>query len=72
MIVTSDERRNVLKLFNVSEAARHLGIAVQKIHRHIRAGRLPEPHLRIGKRSYYTSVDLNDLSTKYKNEVKPI
>ena len=31
MIVTADERRHVLNLFNVSEAARRLGVGVQQL-----------------------------------------
>jgi|GEM_PF-1233798 len=66
MIVTADERRHVLNLFNVSEAARQLGVGVQKLHRDIRAGRVQSPKVRVGRRLYFASNDLNDLSTHYK------
>ena len=68
MIVTAEERRNVLSLFNVSEAARQLGIAVQQMHRHIRAGRLPSPQVRVGKRLYFTGGDLNKLTEQFHNQ----
>lgn len=64
MVVTADERREVLELFNVSEAARRLRIPVQQMHRDIRAGRLPSPQVMIGKRSYYRSDDLDRITEK--------
>ena len=70
MIVTADERRNVLNLFNVSEAARQLGVDVQQMHRDIRTGRVRPPGVRVGKRLYFTSQDMNDLSAK--NQMKDI
>ena len=66
MIVTANERRNVLKLFNVSEVARHLGVGVFQLHRDIRAGRVRSPKVRIRRRVYFTADDVNDLSTQYK------
>jgi predicted site-specific integrase-resolvase len=65
MIVTAHERQNVLNLFNVSEAARQLGVDVQRLHRDIRAGRVRSPQLLVGRRLYYRSEDLSDLSTQY-------
>ena len=62
MNVTAPERRSVLKLFNVSEAARELGIPVRKMHWDITAGRLPSPQIRLGKRLYFTAVDLEILA----------
>ena len=58
MNVTAPERRSVLKLFNVSEAARQLGIPVRKMHWDITAGRLPSPTVPLGKRFYFTAGDL--------------
>ena len=58
MNVTAPERRNVLGLFNVSEAARELRIPVRKMHWEITAGRLPAPQIRLGKRLYFTADDL--------------
>lgn len=62
MNVTAGERRNVLKLFNVSEAARQLGVPVQEMHRTVRAGRLPSPRIRLGRRLYYRADDLKSLA----------
>ncbi len=62
MIVTADERRSILKLFNVSEAARQLGVPVRKMHWEISAGRLPAPQVQLGKRAYYTAADLRILA----------
>lgn len=61
MNVTASERRNVLKLFNVSEVARQLGIPVSKMHWEIRAGRLPSPTVPLGKRLYFSADDLDGL-----------
>jgi hypothetical protein len=66
MIVTADEGRNTLKLLNISEAARHLGVDVFRLHRDIRAGRVPSPTVRLGRRMYFEKDDLIDLSTLYK------
>ena len=66
MIVTANERRNVLKLFNVSEVARQLGVGVFELHRDIRVGRVQSPHVRIANRSYFTAADVIDLSLRYK------
>jgi len=66
VIVTANERRNVLKLFNVSEVARQLGVGVFELHRDIRAGRVQSPKVRVGRRLYFTSDDVSDLSTQYK------
>ena len=65
MIATAAERRNVLRLFNVSEAARRLGVGVQQLHRDIRAGRVQKPQARVGRRLYFTADDLSDLFTQY-------
>ena len=65
MIVTSAERRNVLKLFNVSEVARQLGVGVFELHRDIRAGHVQSPQIRIANRSYFTAADVIDLSMQY-------
>jgi predicted site-specific integrase-resolvase len=65
MIVTADERRNVLNLFNVSEAARQLGVDVFRLHRDIKAGRVPSPKIRLGRRLYFTSDEIGDLSERY-------
>ena len=68
MIVTADERRNVLRLFNVSEVARQLGVGVFQLHGDIRAGRVPAPQVRVGKRLYFTAPDVIDLSMQYKGK----
>ena len=68
MNVTAPERRTVLKLFNVSEAARELGIPVRKMHWDITAGRLPAPQIRLGKRLYFTADDLETLARQCAQE----
>ncbi len=68
MIVTADERRDVLNLFNVSEAAREIGVGVFDLHKDISAGRVQSPKIRIARRVYFTRDDLADLSTTYKNQ----
>ena len=44
MVITADERRSVLGLFNVSEAARELDVPVRKMHWDITAGHLRSTH----------------------------
>lgn len=58
MNITADERRNVLGLFNIAEAARRLGIPVRKMRWEIASGRLPSPTVALGKRRYFTADDL--------------
>ncbi len=58
MNVTAAVRRNTLALFNVSEAARKLGIPVQEMHRWLKAGHLPKPAVQLGRRRYYRADDL--------------
>lgn len=65
MIVTADERRQVLNLFNISEVARQLGVDVFRLHRDIRAGRVPSPQVRLGRRLYFGKDDLSHLRTHY-------
>jgi hypothetical protein len=64
MFITAEERRSILGLLNVAEAARRLGIPVRKMHWEITAGRLPAPKVRLGKRSYYTADDLPTLADR--------
>ena len=66
MRATAAERRTIFGLFNVSEAARQLGVGIQRLHRDIRAGRVQSPKVRVGNRFYFKSDDLSDLSTHYK------
>jgi DNA-binding transcriptional MerR regulator len=58
MNVTQHQRTAVLKLFNISEAARHLGMPVQHMHRRIQSGQLPAPQIQLGRRFYYSADDL--------------
>jgi hypothetical protein len=57
---------NVFGLFNVSEAARQLGVGVFQLHNDIRRGRVRSPQVRVGRRAYFTATDLSELSTHYK------
>lgn len=66
MRVTAHDRRTILKLFNISEAARQLGVGVQRLHRDARAGRVRSPQVLLGRRAYFTEADLNELSAHYK------
>ena len=65
MIVSAKERRQILKLFNVSEAARLVGMSVNLMHREVRKGNIPAPQVQVGKRFYYTCHDLDELINKY-------
>jgi hypothetical protein len=64
MVITVEERRNTLKLFNVSEAARRLGIPVQEMHRRVKAGELPKPGVQLGRRRYYYATDLTKIAER--------
>ncbi len=66
MIVSASERRNVLRLLNVSEAARQIDVDVFQLHRDIRVGRVSAPKIRLGRRLYFGADDLERLRTHYK------
>lgn len=66
MRASAAERREVFGLFNVSEAARQLGVGIQRLHRDIRAGRVQSPQVRVGRRLYFSRHEIKDLSTQYK------
>ena len=70
MKITAHTRRTKLKLFNVAEAARMIGVGVQRLHRDVRAGRVRPPEVCIEERAHYTEDDLKEISTYYKNRVK--
>jgi len=70
VIVTADERRNVLGLFNVSEVARQLGVDVFRLHNDIRRGHVQSPQVRIANRSYFTAADVTELATQYKKGIE--
>jgi hypothetical protein len=69
MVVTAKERKQVLNLLNVSETARQLGVDVFKLHRDIKAGRVPSPQIRLGRRLYFGKDDLIHLRTHYEEHV---
>ena len=62
MNITANQRRTVLKLFNISETARLLGWPEQDTFRRIRMGQLPSPQIPLGKRFYFSVDDLQLLS----------
>lgn len=62
MNVTANERRSVLRLLNVAEAARKLEIPEQQMYREIRAGRLPTPTVQLARRLYYHAADVAKLA----------
>ncbi len=64
MVITAEERRSTLALFNISEAARRLDIPVQVMHRAVRAGDLPKPQVKLGQRRYYAQKDMAILAKR--------
>jgi len=62
MNVTANQRRAVLRLFNISEAARQLGWPVQHMFHRIRTGQVPSPKIQLGRRFYFSADDLWSLS----------
>ena len=61
MNITAGERRKTLGLLNVSEAARHLGVDVFRLHREIKSGRVPKPKVHLGRRMYFSTSELDEL-----------
>jgi hypothetical protein len=62
MNITADQRRTVLRLLNISEAARQLGWPVQHMFHRIRTGQMPAPQIPLGRRLYFSADDLELLS----------
>lgn len=58
MVITADERRSVLGLWNVAEAARYIGLSVRKLHFEVESQRMLAPTVQIGRRRYYRADDL--------------
>ena len=65
MRITAHTRRTILKLFNVAEAARMVGVTVQRLHRDIRAGRVKSPEVCLEKRAHFKEDDLKEISAYY-------
>jgi hypothetical protein len=61
--ITKDELRRRAGLFNVSEAAAHLGMDPRRLRYQLDWGRLPQPTVRIGSkpRRYYSQEALEQL-----------
>ena len=70
MKLSAEQRQQVLKLFNVAEAARQLGVDQQQLYRDIWARRVQEPKVYLGRRHYFTEYDLCRLATHYKKGIK--
>ncbi len=68
MNVTADQRRTVLKLFNISETARLLGWSEQEMFSRIRSGQMPSPQIPLGRRFYFSADDLQLLRQKSPQE----
>ena len=56
------DRRNVLQLLNVTEAAREIGVEPMWMHRRIRQGYIPPPSIEVGKRKYYTVSEVSKIA----------
>ncbi len=70
MQISKQERREKLLLFNVAEAARMLGIGVNKFHMDLIGGYLPKPQVQIGKRRYYKLREIEGLAARLNKEIK--
>lgn len=70
MNVTEAQRRDILKLFNIAESSRLLGIAQERLYRDISAGRVRSPQVPLGKRVYFTPEDLTELREHYEKEIE--
>ena len=68
MIVSAKERREVLRLFNVSEAARLIGVDIHQLHRDVKTEVVRRPTVKIKRRMYYQEKDLTNLSNHYGKE----
>ena len=65
MEVTARDRRTILKLLNVSEAARSLDVPMRQMYFDIKAGWIPKPEIRLGKRLYHHADDLRIIAERY-------
>lgn len=61
MFISSDLRRNQLKLWNVSEAARLVNVKVGWLHRRIREQVLPSPKAQLKRTWYYDEQGIESL-----------
>ena len=70
MIVSATDRREKLKLFNICEVARKIGVDFQQLHRAVRSGSVDSPAVRIGKRAYFTEADLPNVLVQFNERNK--
>ena len=61
MFISSEIRRNQLKLWNVSEAARLVNVKVGWLHRKIREQLLPSPAIQLKRTRYYDEQGIESL-----------
>jgi aspartate/methionine/tyrosine aminotransferase len=61
MFISSEMRRNQLKLWNVSEAARMINVKVGWLHRKIREHVLPSPKVQLKRTRYYDEQGIESL-----------
>jgi predicted DNA-binding transcriptional regulator AlpA len=61
MFISSEIRRSQLRLLNVSEAARLLGVQVGWLHRKIRDRILPGPSVQLKRTRYYNQSGIESL-----------
>lgn len=68
MNVTANERRTVLELFNVAEAARLIECDVFWLHRMVKKNRIASPQTKLGKRFYYSRNEIENLKKQAADE----
>ena len=61
MFISSEIRRNQLRLLNVSEAARLVNVKVGWLHRRIREQVLPSPTVQLKRTRYYDEQGIESL-----------
>ncbi len=61
MFISSEIRRDQLKLWNVSEVARLLDVEIGWLHRKLKENKLPNPTVQLKKTLYYNEDGIASL-----------
>lgn len=68
MRLTPEQRRDKLKIYNVAEASREIGVDQDQLYKDIWAELVIQPTKVFSRRAYYTIQEINELKMYYKKE----
>jgi len=70
MRLSPKQRREKLKIFNIAETAREIGVDYKRVYNDVWANRVVQPTTVFHKRAYFTLDELNKLKFHYTKGIK--